>query len=277
MYLVADSGATKCDWALVTESGVQRLRTRGLNPAVQEAAYMRRVLASELGADAAPEAVWFYGAGCSTRFPEATALMRTLLGERFPSARLGVESDLLGAARALFADGGGIACILGTGSNSGWYDGRGIVGNVPPLGYVLGDEGSGAAIGRELLRGVLRETLSPELCALFYRRTGLDYERIVGEVYRGEAPSRFLASLVPFAAEHIGRAEIRSLVRGVFDDFAAHVLSRYPSTLPVAAAGGVAAGFGELLREALAAHGRRVAAIVRAPLDGLIAYHETRR
>lgn len=161
MYLVADSGATKCDWALVAESGVQRLRTRGLNPAVQEAAYMRRVLASELGADAAPEAVWFYGAGCSARFPEATALMRTLLGERFPSARIGVESDLLGAARALFADGGGIACILGTGSNSGWYDGRGIVRNVPPLGYVLGDEGSGAAIGRELLRGVLRETLPP--------------------------------------------------------------------------------------------------------------------
>lgn len=96
MYLVADSGATKCDWALVAESGVQRLRTRGLNPAVQEAAYMRRVLASELGADAAPEAVWFYGAGCSARFPEAMALMRTLLGERFPSARIGVESDLLG-------------------------------------------------------------------------------------------------------------------------------------------------------------------------------------
>ena len=127
MYLVADSGATKCDWALVAESGVQRLRTRGLNPAVQEAAYMRRVLASELGADAAPEAVWFYGAGCSARFPEATALMRTLLGERFPSARIGVESDLLGAARALFADGGGIACILGTGSNSGWYDGLSLI------------------------------------------------------------------------------------------------------------------------------------------------------
>ncbi len=277
MYLIADSGATKCDWALVGEDRMERMRTQGLNPAVHAAAFVRRVLAVELSTDAVPDAVRFYGAGCSERFPETKARMTALLRERFPSAQIEVESDLTGAARALFAQGEGIACILGTGSNSGRYDGRRIVCNVPPLGYMLGDEGSGAAIGRELLRGMLRERFPLELRDRFHRFAGLGYEQLIRAVYHGEAPGRFLASFVPFVAEHIDREGMSALVAGVFDEFAAHVLSRYPASLPVAATGGVAATFPALLREALAGCGRQLVRIVRAPLDGLIAYHETGR
>ena len=181
------------------------------------------------------------------------------------------ESDLLGASRALFGRGEGVACILGTGSNSCWCRGGEIVENVPPLGYVLGDEGSGATLGRNLVNGIFKGHIS--LRGEFLAAHGLTYEEIIRRVYREPYANRFLASFAPFVHAHLDRPDIRDMVERSFADFAERNLSGYPVHLPVACVGGVAAAFGDLLRETLTRCGREVVTIVRSPAAGLTEYH----
>lgn len=221
-------------------------------------------------ADPAPT-VRFYGAGCGPQFPEASERMAAVLREHFRTPHVAVHSDLLGAARALFGRGEGIACIFGTGSNSCHCRAGRIVGNVPPLGYILGDEGSGAALGRNLLNGIFKGHI-PLLKELF-AATGLDYEGIIRRVYRAPATNRFLASLAPFVREHLARPQVREMVAESFRDFARRNLTRYPAGLPVACVGGVAAHFAAPLREALAGEGYSVVRIEQSPAEGLIRYH----
>ena len=218
MKIIADSGSTKCTWLLTDGVHTREVRTRGIN-AVQHSPEQIREALAELPPCGAAEAVYFYGAGCGRTFHDATAKMVRALSERFGAEHVEAESDLLGAARALFGRGEGVACILGTGSNSCWCRGGEIVENVPPLGYVLGDEGSGATLGRNLV------------------------------------------------------TDIRDMVARSFADFAGRNLSRYPAHLPVACVGGVAAAFGDLLRETLTRCGREVVTIVRSPAAGLTEYH----
>ena len=178
---------------------------------------------------------------------------------------------VLGAARALWGHGEGIACILGTGSNSCLCRDGEILKNVPPLGYVLGDEGSGAVLGRNLVNGIFKGHIP--LKEEFLAAHGLNYEEIIRRVYREPYANRFLASFAPFIRTHIDRPEIRELVLRSFRDFASRNLSRYPAELPVSLLGGVAAHFEALLREALEAEGRRVETIVESPAEGLLKYH----
>lgn len=257
----ANRHAGACKAGVGKTAGMQASDTSGLTAIVQ---------AEASGADVAPSVV-FYGAGCGRHFPEASARMAAALGRRFRTPDVEVLSDLTGAARALFGRGEGIACILGTGSNSCHCRGGEIVENVPPLGYILGDEGSGAALGRNLLNGIFKGyiPLRDELTAA----TGLDYEAVIRRVYRQPAANRFLASLAPFVHAHTDHPAVREMVLSGFRDFARRNLSRYQPGLPVACGGGVAAHFAELLREALAAEGYVVAQIVESPAEGLIRYH----
>lgn len=215
--------------------------------------------------------VRFYGAGCGPQFPEASERMVAVLREHFRTPHVAVHSDLLGAARALFGRGEGIACIFGTGSNSCHCRAGRIVGNVPPLGYILGDEGSGAALGRNLLNGIFKGHIP--LREELFAATGLDYEGIIRRVYREPAANRFLASLAPFVREHLARPQVREMVAESFRDFARRNLTRYPAGLPVACVGGVAAHFAAPLREALAGAGYSVVRIEQSPAEGLIRYH----
>lgn len=150
MVLIADSGSTKCTWIASDGARTTNVRTRGIN-AVQHSAEQIREALAELPPCDGVTSVKFYGAGCGETFPEASEKLRRELKAHFGTTDITVESDLLGAARALWGHGEGIACILGTGSNSCYYDGVRIVRNTPPLGWVLGDEGSGTYIGRQLL------------------------------------------------------------------------------------------------------------------------------
>ena len=159
MVLIADSGSTKCTWIASDGARTTNVRTRGIN-AVQHSPEQIREALAELPPCGAAEAVYFYGAGCGHTFPDATAKMVRALADRFGAEHVEAESDLLGAARALFGRGEGVACILGTGSNSCWCRGGEIVENVPPLGYVLGDEGSGATLGRNLVNGIFKGHIS---------------------------------------------------------------------------------------------------------------------
>lgn len=272
-YLIVDSGSTKCEWAAVGGGAPERLRTAGINAVQQPDETIDGVLAG-LPASWHPARIRFYGAGCGEPFPEATARLRAALARRFPEAEAEVESDLMGAARALFGRGAGIACILGTGSNSCCYDGQRIVRTVPPLGYILGDEGSGAVLGRMLVGDLLKGTaFDRRMVQRFYREHALTYEELIRRVYRAPAANRFLASFVPFIRKHIAHPDMARLVVRAFDAFVKRNLYAYPPELPVGAVGGVAGGFALYLREALERGGFRVAKILYSPLDALIEYH----
>ena len=253
MVLIADSGSTKCTWIASDGARTTNVRTRGIN-AVQHSAEQIREALAELPPCDGVTSVRFYGAGCGETFPEASEKLRRELEAHFGTTDITVESDLLGAARALWGRGEGIACILGTGSNS-----------------CLCREGSGAVLGRNLVNGIFKGHIP--LKEEFLAAHGLNYEEIIRRVYREPYANRFLASFAPFIRAHIDSPEIRELVLRSFRDFASRNLSRYPAELPVSLLGGVAAHFEALLREALEAEGRRVETIVESPAEGLLKYH----
>lgn len=271
MKAIADSGSTKCEWIFGDGDRILRLRTAGINAVQQSPDAIRAVLAELPPLDGVEE-LRFYGAGCGDSFPEASAVLRRELAARFgPGTAIGLGSDLLGAARALFGRGEGIACILGTGSNSCHCRGGEIVANVPPLGYVLGDEGSGAVLGRNLVNGIFKGAIP--LREEFLRTFALTYAGLIRRVYREPAANRFLASFAPFIRAHLDCAPVREMFVRSFGEFAARNLSGYPAGLPVAFVGGVAAHFEEPLREAMAAAGREVVRIVCSPAEELWKYH----
>lgn len=272
MVLIADSGSTKCTWIASDGARTTNVRTRGIN-AVQHSAEQIREALAELPPCDGVTSVKFYGAGCGETFPEASEKLRRELEAHFGTTDITVESDLLGAARALWGHGEGIACILGTGSNSCYYDGVRIVRNTPPLGWVLGDEGSGTYIGRQLVGNLLKGLCDESLRRLFFEEERLDYDEIIRRVYREGMANRFLASFTRFVARHIDRPELDELVCEAFRAFVRRNLAHYPADAEVSALGGVACHFERQLRHVLATEGMRAGRIVETPDEGLLNYH----
>ncbi len=274
--LIADSGSTKTDWVLlVGEAQTCRCRTQGINPFHQSAEAIAAVLRDELlpalPLGTAVEQVAFYGSGLR---PELQPLMRQLLGDVFPGAAVQAEGDLLGAARAVCGHAEGVACILGTGANSGLYDGQRIVMNTPPLGYVLGDEGSGAVLGRGFLNLLFKDPTMADLRDAFLAEHRLTLPDIIDRVYRQPLANRWLASLAPFVRHHLDREAVRTLVTDNFRQFFRRNLTAYGRPeLPVGFVGSVAFHFRRELEEAAAAEGFRVGMVLQSPLEGLVAYH----
>ena len=272
MVLIADSGSTKCTWIASDGARTTNVRTRGIN-AVQHSAEQIREALAELPPCDGVTSVRFYGAGCGETFPEASEKLRRELEAHFGTTDITVESDLLGAVRALWGRGEGIACILGTGSNSCYYDGVRIVRNTPPLGWVLGDEGSGTYIGRQLVGNLLKGLCDESLRRLFFEEERLDYDEIIRRVYREGMANRFLASFTRFVARHIDRPELDELVCEAFRAFVRRNLAHYPADAEVSALGGVACHFERQLRHVLATEGLRAGRIVETPDEGLLNYH----
>lgn len=271
MKLIADAGSTKVEWALMSPDGaVQTFESPGLNALLLSPDELREAFARAL-ADvdcAAIASVAYYGAGCIG--PEVAAKVSTALPVA-PEANVEVHSDLLGAARALYGRSSGLAAIMGTGSNTGLYDGSRITANMPPLGFILGDEGSGAALGRELLRLVYRFNLER---TAFEEWLGMDYAAVLERVYRRPAANAFLASLVPFIAEH--RAECREVTAEVFGLFMSRIAQFYgPSAGALRICGGLAEAFAPEIARAARAHGISVTRTLNRPMPGLIEYHST--
>lgn len=274
--LIADSGSTKTDWILhSSEHGIFEYHTAGINPVRDSKDAMFRVLAEQLmpslPKDKRITGVHFYGAGC---IPPFSADLEQCLSDVLPGARIEVESDLMGAARALCGEEGGIACILGTGSNSCLYDGKAIVQNVSPLGFILGDEGSGAVLGKvllgQLLKGVLPSVLKEEfLCE--YKLTPTD---IINKVYRQPQPNKFLASLVPFIQHHRDDRGIHRLLVEQFRLFLTRNVAHYNHPeMPVNFVGSIAAIYTSELHEALAAEGLKAGKILQKPIQELAKFH----
>lgn len=274
--LIADAGSTKIDWAYLSpDGGVRRFQTEGLNALLASGDDMARVFGTVCKSlpDSEVNQVFYYGAGCATQ--AICGKIRQALSSTLNTGDVFVASDLLGAARALLGHEPGIACILGTGSNSCLYDGTDITMNIPPMGFILGDEGSGASLGKRLL-GDIAKTVAPEhIRDHFARRFALTVPDILDRVYRQAPPNRFLASMVPFISDNIRDPYMTALVRREFSDFLSRNVMLYPGAneMPVHFTGSVARVFGDILRDAAASAGLSVGTILAAPMPGLITYH----
>ena len=276
--LIADSGSTKTDWICLTgsdESMQIEIQTVGLNPFHVSDNEIRGVLAHDvlpqLG-DTKVDAVYFYGSGVR---PEVEGRVEGLLRESFPDAQtVEAHSDLLGACRALCGDKAGIACILGTGANSCVYDGRQVVHNTPALGYILGDEGSGAVLGKHLLHDLYTGVLPHNLRITFEKEMGLELSEIINKVYREPQANRFLASLSEFIHRHLDEEGIRQLVYNTFSDFVNYHISRYGRRdLPLSFVGSIAYYYQKQLQLIVQMLGYPMGTILKSPLQGLVAYH----
>lgn len=275
MILIADSGSTKTDWGLVDEGKfVKTVRTKGMNPFFQTSEAIAQEIASALLPEIDPNAirqVCFYGAGC---IPEKQPVVKNGIASHFPSAEVQVDSDLLGAARGVCGRRAGIVCILGTGSNSCFFDGEQIVSNVSPLGFILGDEGSGAVLGKLLVGDLLKNQLREGLKEEFLRQFNLTVPEIIDRVYRQPFPNRFLAGLSPFLFRNIQEPGIRALVERSFRDFFQRNVMQYPyQDYPVSLVGSVAYHYRDILIAVARQCEIRIETIVKEPMEGLIAYH----
>ena len=282
MKLIADAGSTKTEWVLLDNGGAIRLRTltTGFNAATGHTDDLLTAIKAEspelyLCAQDIDE-IHYYGAGCAG---DRCKLMETILNEIFPSAACQVESDMLGAARALCGRSEGIACILGTGSNSCHSDGEKIIANVSPLGFILGDEGSGAVLGRRLIGMVMKGGFSDTVINRFNDRfPEATRDEIINRVYRCERPGTYLASFVPFLREQIDNEEVAEFVTDEFRRFFRFNVLAYKraQSLPVSFTGSVAYHFAPQLRSAAHRCGLNIRHIEKAPMDALIAYHRDR-
>ncbi len=280
MILIADCGSTKIDWCVLNKTKVEKqVFTLGMNAVMLTEEEMRSRFSTELLPELGEisskiKAIYFYGAGCIS--PEVCGNVARALKANMPSCdTVEVYSDLLAAARALCGREPGIACILGTGSNSCFYDGKGIADNVSPLGYILGDEGSGAVLGKLFLGDVLKKQLPAEVCARFLNEYDLDLLGIIRRVYREPQANRFLASVTPFLSKNTAVPEIHDLVFNAFKAFFKRNIKNYEhySCHKVNFIGSIAYYFRDILQEAATAEGCQVGRIVKSPMEGLIKFH----
>ena len=241
-------------------------------PALYKAAEQSGTFSKEYDIAEKVTQIAFYGAGCTKAL---SPIVGEALAVAFPSASIKVESDLLGAAHAVCGHEEGIACILGTGANSCLYDGKQIVANIPPLGYILGDEGSGAVLGKMLLNGIFKGDLSAEIRDLYLEWSGLTYPEIIDKVYRQPLANRFLAGSSKFIKENLQYAELEELVRYNFDTFFKKNILKYTvsSIRVISAVGGIASAFEEQLRASADSFGYQVGKVLSSPIDGLIEYY----
>lgn len=274
MVLIIESGATKAEWALIDGKEITRFRTPGINVSVMSLRSILEIVADAAadnigeGASAVDE-VRFYGAGLVGS--EGIILLDKVFKAVFPSATVAYGSDLLAAAKAGFGGSPGIVAILGTGSNSAFYDGHQIVRNVRPGGFILGDEGGGAALGKAFAADYIKGLMPEDLAGAFRDRFGLSYETIVKNVYRGSNPAGYLASFAPFILENRKYGYVREMIEVNLLSFIRRSLMQYETdTYPVAVIG----SFGQECREELTRlgidNGINFYKFVPAPIEALI-------
>lgn len=291
MILIADSGSTKTDWMLVHSNSTRSKRerplhecvalhstfcTQGITPIHQTPETIRQILEQELKpglveACAELTAVYFYGSGC---MPAQIPMMEHLLKEALDAAKVEVYSDLMAAARALCGRDEGIACILGTGANSALYDGERIVQNTPALGYILGDEGSGAVLGRSFMNAIFKNPAFADIREEYLAEQQLTMADIIQRVYREPMANRFLASTSLYIGRHLDNPLLEELVVENFRQFFRRNIAPYQRPdLPVHFVGSMAQHYRNQLLQAAAAEGYAVGRVMKSPLEGLVAYH----
>ena len=275
--LIADSGATKTDWCLVNNGKISlRFNTKGLSPIFQSqeeiANEIKEHVLPELKSKM-PEAIFFYGSGC---IPEKIESVKLAIQSSFPIDKIEVHSDLVAAAHSLCGNEPGIACILGTGSNSCEWNGKEITKQVSPLGFILGDEGSGASLGKLLVGDVLKNQISSDLKDKFLSQYNLTPALIIENVYRKPFPSRFLASVTPFLLQNIENESVKNIVKKSFTDFFQRNVMQYDyKNNKVNFVGSIAHYYASILKEVAMENGITIGKIDQSPMQGLVEYYKS--
>jgi N-acetylglucosamine kinase-like BadF-type ATPase len=277
MILIADSGSTKTSWVYTDRDKLEFLQTKGINPFFRNSEDIFEELNNTILASLSEKVqeVYFYGAGIINK--EKANDVSVTLSKLFSNATFDVQSDLLASARATLGNSEGIACILGTGSNSCLYDGEKIVEHVPPLGFILGDEGSGSVIGRKLVGDYLKGIMPVKLKEKFSSRLKIEYADFLEAVYKKEKPNKFLAGFVPFLSENIEHEYCKNIIVQSFGEFVERNILQYTGyeKMRICFVGSVAYYFEEQLVFVLKKNGLKPGIILKEPLDGLIKFHLT--
>ena len=274
--LIADSGSTKTEWCLLKNDKPTLFTSQGMSPYFVNEEQIDQTIRREVFPFIKKnkiDEIYFYGTGCKN--PANLKMFKKVFSQLFREAVVVVDNDLSGAAKALCGNEKGIACILGTGSNSCYYNGKRIVKNSPGLGFILGDEGSGAYLGKKVIQHYLYNIFDEELRARFDAKFLTTGTEIIESVYKKPLPNRYLASFAIFLAENRGHYMIENIIEdGINDFFYTHIISyRESSKLPVHFTGGIAYGFKDVVAELCQNYGLQLGNILRSPMEGLIRYH----
>ncbi|MBS1946340.1 MAG: N-acetylglucosamine kinase [Bacteroidetes bacterium] len=273
--LIADSGSTKCEWCLLSNGRKKTIYTQGISPyflnGEQIESLLSRNLVPKLKADI--DEVYYYGTGLGSM--DNVTILKKVLRKVFKNAAIEAREDILAAARALCGKSKGIACILGTGSNSCYFNGKKIVQGISGLGYVLGDEGSGAYLGKKVLQYYLYNTFDEELRYRFDAKYVTNRVEILENVYRKPLPNRYLASFAIFLTENRGHYMIENIIEdGLNDFFFAHLCKFHEIwKYPVHFVGGVAYGFRDVIKDLCKNYEFELGRILQKPMDGLVEFH----
>ena len=274
MLLIADSGSTKTDWRLKGDNIDTNFQTLGINPFYMSDDELYNEFKNKVSpkVNQIPDKIYFYGAGVIT---EQKHRIKNALLRIFPNTEIHAESDLLGAARALCGHEKGIACIMGTGANSCLYNGEKIIDNIPPLGFIQGDEGSGAVLGKKLITMYLKRELSDNIEKLFRDEYKLDTADILQKVYKEAFPNRFLANFSKFINKHINNEQMHRLVYDSFIEFLERNVYKYHNykELNIHFVGSIAYYFNSILKEVFEKENLHMGKIIKTPLEALVNYH----
>ncbi|MBV4358532.1 N-acetylglucosamine kinase [Pinibacter aurantiacus] len=274
--LIADSGSTKCEWCVVDGKKTKRVFTTGISPYFLNGDEIKALIEKELVGklkNVSIEEIFYYGTGCKN--PDNRKMVKKALQKVFTEAEINVDHDLNGAAKGLCGDKKGVACILGTGSSSSFYNGSKIIKERTGLGYILGDEGSGAYLGKNVVQYYLYGTFDEELKYRFEEKFGVSEADMLTNVYKGEFPNRYLASFAVFLAENRGHFMIENIIEDGLNDFFFHHICKFTESWnnPINFVGSIAYGFKDVITELCHSYEFEMGNILKNPMDGLIKYH----
>lgn len=277
MILIADGGATKTEWCLLSASGNKKIKTQGISPyflnAEQIAELLRMQLLPDVDEPGTVSEIHYYGTGCTA--PQTSKVIADALENLFPRARIQVSYDLVGAAHALCGNDAGIACILGTGSSSGYYNGKEIEKNIPGLGYVLGDEGSGAYFGKMFATQYLYGKIDAELANSFEHELALTTDTLLYKIYSEPFANRFLASFSFFLNKNREHPQVSNILKNGMNDFFEIHLSTYPQrhNVPVHFTGSISVIYRDIIEQLCLEHNFTCGGIIKDPIDGLADFY----
>jgi len=277
MILISDCGSTKADWRMITSSDeVKQQSTRGFNPFIQDTEAIEKILLLDFD-DSFKKSeiskIYFYGAGCSDEY--RNNMVATALKNVFPKTEIKVNHDLLASARALCGTSPGIACILGTGSNSCLYDGIEVIDNVTNMGSLMGDEGSGYHLGKELLRGYFYREMPKDILEAFEIFCPIGKRGILNKTYDNPTPNVYLASFTKFLSQNKSHPYVQNIVFQCFDEFITKHVQKYEGNikLNINFVGSIAFHFQEILESVLASHNLKMGKIIQKPINSLVDFH----
>lgn len=276
MIIVADSGSTKTDWAIIKGANIQYIQSVGVNPYFLDKEEIGVIIYQALKDVSAEEVkgIYFYGAGTSIQINKEK--IKSVFSEFFPFVDdIIVDTDMLGAAKALFKDTKGIACILGTGSNSCLYDGKRIIDNVNSLGYLLGDNGSGAVLGLKIIQMYMQNKLSKKISEKFNDEYNLDYRYIMDNVYSKPTPNKFLAKFSPFIYDNLDEPEVLEMVKNEFREFIKYFILNYDNykKLPIRIIGSIGYHYESIIAEVFQEFDLKIDKIIKTPIEDLANYY----